>query len=250
MRRLNAGKLRHSMTVQTRSVTRGDGGEFSLSWSDAYNLRGSISTLIDISLKSRQPDGKEYRFAGATSSDTDFLIQTRSIGTKPTPKDRLVFGTRVFNIVSCVDSEEIKHCRFIYVKEQNEDVAENSAVSAKEYSFPFGEISFLATNNVSYAIPSGKTFFPKRVEVVCSGLDGVISTFLQLNVGIPSDHTNYLSAEEFSQPDAVNDPQDKTLLQNNNGVTDSLWIEITTAATLSSGTLYRGSIIVWGDLVG
>ncbi len=239
------------MTVQTRSVVRGDGGEFSLSWSDAYSIRGQIQSLRDMTISgTRSPDGKEYQFASATISDTDFLITTRSLGTKPTSKDRLVYGTRVFNIVSVVDSEEIKHCRFIYVKEQNEDVAEDSTVSASMYSFRWGSGSFLtALAPYTQDAPAGKTFFPKRLEGIVDDLDGTVLTQPTISVGITGNLTKYLNAVTFTQLNEILASQDLTLFgADGNEGTDHVVFSFT-PGTVDTGD-YDGSLVLWGDLVG
>ncbi len=247
------GKMRHRFTVQQRTPVRALDGGYSLSWSTLITPKGSIESLRDISQRGqRAADGKEYQYAGATTSDTAFIIKTRAFASvNITPKMRIVFGTRVFNIVSSVVGLQIQDERYIYVEETTGVVAEGSTVSANEYAFKNGWISGLATNNNLQDVPSGKIFFPKRFSIDVKGdADGTLATPLIVNVGTSADHTKYLDGASFGLIGAALTAQDQNLFDEDTGTNTGVYMEIVTPATLATGAILNVALILWGDLVG
>jgi len=98
---MRAGKLRHRIKLQTKSAGTADGyGGQADVWADTYtNIAASVDPL----------SGRELLAAQAVQNESRFKITTRFIaGFNPitAPAMRIVFGTRVFNIVDATNIEE------------------------------------------------------------------------------------------------------------------------------------------------
>ncbi len=245
------GKMRHRFTVQQRTAVRATDGGYAPSWSTLMTLNGAILTLADIgghgNHPGSKPDGREYQFAGATTSDSEMAIHCRAQVTKITQDMRIVFGARVFNILSSIQTNQIRHEAVIWVRETTGVVAESATVSANLKSYPWGEIDFTTTQTIAISVDAGKRFFPNKVEAVVSTLGGTVTIQPTIKVGIGSDHTKYLSSKLFTILDTLYNRQTFETLLADQGETD-LWMEVSVAGAVSAGS-YRGSIVIFGDQI-
>lgn len=90
-----AGKLRHRVTIQRMTETQNDYGETTQTWSDFAVSDASISPL----------SGREAFQAMQMQADVTHKVVTRYVA-GVTPRMRLTFGERLFNIESVINSEE------------------------------------------------------------------------------------------------------------------------------------------------
>lgn len=91
---IRAGKLRHRITIQTRTKTRTSGGGFTETWSDTASVWASI-----------EPSGGTERqeYAQLQQDVTHKItIRSRTI----TAQQRIKFGSRIFDIISFRDIDE------------------------------------------------------------------------------------------------------------------------------------------------
>ena len=92
---VRAGRLRHRVTIQSRSQSLNEYGEPSNSWASA----GSVWAAVE---PARQGEGKEADGRQATATH---LVTIRYLaGVDPT--DRVVFGSRTLDIVGVANPEE------------------------------------------------------------------------------------------------------------------------------------------------
>lgn len=94
---MNAGRLRHPITIQT--VTRTvlpSGLTEETSWADTYFLWASIEPI----------SGRERFFADRVESDITHRIRCRWPGDPITSEMRVVYGSRTFDIESVINKEE------------------------------------------------------------------------------------------------------------------------------------------------
>lgn len=90
-----AGKLRHRLTVEEFTETpRADGG-IDEAWADVGSRWASIEPL----------SGREFMEAQQLNGDVSHRVRLRWYDGL-TPQHRLKFGTRVFNIVSVLNTQE------------------------------------------------------------------------------------------------------------------------------------------------
>lgn len=105
---LNPGALRHLVTIQQNTQTHDASGGLVDSWSTYYQVRAAVSTT----------GGREFYRARQTNSElTHEVTIYRLEGVEP--KMRLLWGTRVFEIVAVLHDETrlinntVLHCREI-----------------------------------------------------------------------------------------------------------------------------------------
>lgn len=103
---MRAGKLRHRVTLQTRTETQNDTGESAASWSDFATVWAAVEPLR----------GRELIAAQAVNSEVTGMIRMRyRAGVEPTM--RAVYGSRNFNIVAIVNPEERNIELWLYTSE-------------------------------------------------------------------------------------------------------------------------------------
>ncbi len=107
---IDAGALRHAIIFQAPIRTRDVEGGYALTWANVFTLKCSIEQFPS-------PDGREYQFAASTVAEATHQITTRAQVATIIPTMRLVFGARVFNIVSTVVVNETRHILRILAKE-------------------------------------------------------------------------------------------------------------------------------------
>lgn len=93
---MRSGKLRHRVTFQEKTATADEYGGQVVTWADiATNIAASINPL----------SMRELMAAQAVQNEGQFRIVTRYVS-GVVPSMRIVFGERVFNIVSVLNYGE------------------------------------------------------------------------------------------------------------------------------------------------
>ena len=92
---LEAGALRHRITLQSATDTPDGGGGFTTVWTDVATVWAAIEPL----------KGREQLHAAQLETPVTHRVTLR-YRAGVTPKMRVKFGTRVFNIRAVIDAEE------------------------------------------------------------------------------------------------------------------------------------------------
>ncbi len=242
MKPLQAGDLRHTILIQARTVSRTATGGYALSWATNLTCKAAIKTPQK---RGGKMSVREYQYAAETRADVTHIIITRAQVATVTPDMRIVFGTRVFNIVGVNVIDEIRHELEIQTIEVAAVIAEDAVLNANQKEYTWGEIDFTTAQTIAIAVDSGKTFFPSIASIVCTTLTGTVTIQPTIKIGIGANHTKYLAATTPTLLTAIDTRQNYETLLANNGETD-LWLEISVAGAVSSGS-YRGAIYVSGD---
>lgn len=93
---IRAGQLRHSVTIQRAIETRGADGSTAQTWITYASVFAAIEPV----------SGREYFAAQAEGSDVTHRVTIRYIKGLTT-KDRVLFGTRTFDIESILNTGEL-----------------------------------------------------------------------------------------------------------------------------------------------
>jgi SPP1 family predicted phage head-tail adaptor len=89
------GKLRHRITIEQVDETQDAGGEMLGNWSVYAIVQASIQPI----------SGREYFAAQSTQADVTHRINLRHL-TGVTPKMRVKYGSRIFDILSVINVDE------------------------------------------------------------------------------------------------------------------------------------------------
>jgi SPP1 family predicted phage head-tail adaptor len=93
---MRAGQLRHQVVLQRRTVTRSAGhAAMAETWTNWQTVWAKIEPL----------SGRELLQAQQTQAETTHEIVIRYVS-ELTPRDRVRFGTRVFEILSIINRDE------------------------------------------------------------------------------------------------------------------------------------------------
>lgn len=93
-----AGRMRHTVTLQRRSTTKDGVGQQVDTWTALGKVVASIEPVR----------GREYFTASGENSDVTHDIRCRARSDiAPKPFDRVLFGSRTFNIKSVIDVSEV-----------------------------------------------------------------------------------------------------------------------------------------------
>ena len=103
---MRAGKLRHVVDIETATQVRTAEGGYTETWTRTAETRASIDPLI----------GREFFENQTVSGESTHKIRLRGYNSV-TKTDRIVFGSRVFNIVSVIDVNERGIEKVIMAKE-------------------------------------------------------------------------------------------------------------------------------------
>lgn len=237
VRPIRAGELRHRVILQSRIAARTAQGGFTYTWN---NVR-------TISAKIEPKSGRETYFSDAVLALASHVIEVRVQSSTVTPDMRLTFGTRIFNIVQALLVDEIKH-RLVIAATEIPGSAETATGSTNLITtYQTDEISFLTTHDIDKPIPTGFRFYPDSVEIVCTSLTGVVSIQPTIRAGILGNLTKYLTKLP-TLITAANLRQGYSGLSTNAGETD-FRLGISVAGALSSGSVYKGRILVKGVLI-
>jgi SPP1 family predicted phage head-tail adaptor len=105
---MRAGQLRHRLIIQSATVTQSDSGEPVETWREFAEVWGGLRPLTQRERASvRQP------FAEA-----DYVVPLR-YRNDLTPRMRLVYGTRVFDILGADDPDDRGRELALYCRERN-----------------------------------------------------------------------------------------------------------------------------------
>jgi SPP1 family predicted phage head-tail adaptor len=94
--RINPGKYRHPITLQTNAITKNSYGEPSDTWVDTVTTRASISPI----------SGREFFDAERTNSEVSHKVSFRYVE-GVNPKMRVSFNNRFFEIISVINFQEM-----------------------------------------------------------------------------------------------------------------------------------------------
>lgn len=94
---MRAGKLRHRINIQTNTPSKNDYGDLIDSWATVETRWAQITPI----------QGKELIVSDKTVGDISHKVLIRG-AIAITPKQRILFGSRVFEIISSVDASEEK----------------------------------------------------------------------------------------------------------------------------------------------
>jgi len=93
---IRAGRLRHRVEIQRATETVDAVGGVARTWKTIARRWGGVEPLT----------GSEFMNADQVSSTVSHRIMLRAGGLSISPKDRIVFKTRVFGVESVMDRDE------------------------------------------------------------------------------------------------------------------------------------------------
>ena len=103
---MRAGALRHYATIQNGTESQSSSGESTLTWSTYQKVWMSIEPA----------SGREFFASDQLNAVMSHKVKTRFID-GVTTKMRILYGTRVFEILSIVNIREIGHEMILMCKE-------------------------------------------------------------------------------------------------------------------------------------
>lgn len=238
---IRAGELRHVITLQTKQSSRDVQGGFTpLSWTN---------TVTGIRARISPKTGQESIFADSVRALMTHSIICRAQTSTIYPDQRIVFGSRAFNILAVVLVDEIKHVVNIAAVEipgAAGSVSGAAAVPEAWGMYSTEELSFLTTQDIAFTMPSGKRFYPDSFEVVPTQLTGAISVQPTVRCGISGSLNKYRNSLTTVLT-ALYKRQTYSSLSANEGETN-MHLGISVAA--SGPTVFKGILTVTGKLVG
>ncbi len=92
---MRAGELRHRIKIQQKSVTRGTMGGETVTWTDVSTVWAAVEPI----------SGREYYAAQQTQAEAQTRIRIRHLAGITTSM-RVLWGTRVFDIIDVLDVKE------------------------------------------------------------------------------------------------------------------------------------------------
>lgn len=92
---MNAGTLRHRVTIQRKTVTRDSYGGETVTWTDVATVWAMVKPI----------GGREYYGAGQTLAESTYTVTMR-YRADVIPAWRLEYGTRVFDVQAVVPDEK------------------------------------------------------------------------------------------------------------------------------------------------
>ena len=107
---MRAGNLRHRIIIQENTPTKGTYGSTTDVWTTHSTTRASVESI----------NGREYQGDGQVRSDTThkFVLRVNRSLSTITPKMRISWNSRVFDIQSRVDPNERRKFQIIMAKER------------------------------------------------------------------------------------------------------------------------------------
>ncbi len=238
---IHAGALRHRVDIQNRIAARGVQGGFTYTWSLLRTVWASVSPKT----------GNEYFFSDAVRANASHFITIRAQTETLTPDMRLVFGTRVFNIISVLLVDEIKHQVTIAAIESlsvSDSPTGIASIPLVFVAFETQELDFTALQSVATSMATGKRFFIDSVEIVCTSLTGTVVTQPTITSGITGNLTKYLNRLP-TLITALNKRQSYSGLGANDGEVENI-LGISVAGAVSAAGVYKGILFVKGVLIG
>jgi SPP1 family predicted phage head-tail adaptor len=92
---MRSGELKHKVSIERNAERRGDNGEIIRAWTTLALRWSSIEPLA----------GRELEYAHQMHADANIKFRMRFLDGM-TPSDRIVMGTRVFNVLSVRNMDE------------------------------------------------------------------------------------------------------------------------------------------------
>lgn len=111
MRNARAGKMRFRVDLQRVTQTVDSVGQPQEAWATLATVWANIETPNPIGA------GREFTVADALAADVTTSVVMRYV-VKLTPKDRIVYGTREFEIISLVNTDERNRILTAYCREK------------------------------------------------------------------------------------------------------------------------------------
>jgi len=94
---MQAGRLRHQVTIKYKETTQNDLGEEVIVWTDLVTVWAGVEPLR----------GREYMDSRQAQADVDTRIRMRyQEGVTVRPSHRVYFGSRVYEVISVIDPQE------------------------------------------------------------------------------------------------------------------------------------------------
>lgn len=236
-RAMRAGQLRHYVTLQSGSKTRTAQGGFTTTWAQVRQFHAFISPK----------NGNEAFFGEQVRAQATHIITTRKQTERITPDMRITFNSRVFNILEALEVDEQRHEVRIAAIEVLGIAADATGTTNLEVTYQTDVIDFTLVQAVTKSMPSGKRFYPDRIEILCTEAGGTVTTQPTITGGITGSTTKYLAATTPTLLTAANKRQGYGGLLANEGET-SFVFAITGAGAISAGN-YKGRLLVKGVLV-
>lgn len=105
-----AGEFRHRVTIQQNTATRGTYGGKSDSWGTHSVCWAKIVSMA----------GRERQGGGQVNSETthDVWVRFNRDKARITSAMRVLFGSRVFDIIAAIDPDETQEAMLLKVKER------------------------------------------------------------------------------------------------------------------------------------
>lgn len=238
---MRAGLLRHRVLIQTPTAVRGNEGGFKDSW----------DTLKEVWARIEPIDGDESERSSAQEPTATHKITMRYHDVLSREK-RLLFGTEIFNIRVVLLKDKIKdECVCLCTQRPGVAGAAGSIIYPPNSNivpaFESELLSFLTVQSVTFNVPSGRVFFPERYEIYCEQMNGVVSVQPTVTLGIPGTLEKYKAAIATTQLTVARKRQPYSTLLAGDGETQ-LVAAVSIAGALSSGTAYKGRLIVKGTM--
>ena len=92
---MNPGKLRHRLQIEKKVVARDSYGAETITWTDVDTVWGSVEPI----------SGREYFLAQQVQSEVTHRVTIRYYAGM-NPGWRIKFGTRIFDVLSVINTEE------------------------------------------------------------------------------------------------------------------------------------------------
>lgn len=106
MAKIRAGTLRHKILIQRAANTTGSMGSVKSTWNNIKITRASINPTT----------GTEWFINESIVNDVDSFIILRK--TDLIPADRIIYNSRIFNIVRVLDDRERRNSLLVLAKER------------------------------------------------------------------------------------------------------------------------------------
>ena len=106
MAKLRAGTLRHKIIIQRKTETKGAAGAIVNTWNNIKITRASINPIT----------GKEWFINESIVNEVDQYLMLRK--TDLTPADRIIYKSRIFNIVRVLNVAERGNKFIVLAKER------------------------------------------------------------------------------------------------------------------------------------
>lgn len=239
---MQAGQLRHRVTLQQPTNVEGDEGEYTQQWVDVAELDAFVEPV----------SASESFFVEQVNNEVTHKITIRAYeGIKPTW--RFVFMNRVLNIDRVTTPKEQLHFQIAFCIENLSLDGTGEAGDANygpggTYTFTTDVWDFTQTQEQFFVVPDGKRFYPDSVEPICrvKTTAGVVSVQPTFVMGTDAQPTLVLSRQTTKLSD-VKRRQKITTFNNDDGLVGTFRVGISVVGVISTGQ-YKGKVIIKGTI--